>query len=105
VQCYTGSTPVTRRPGTSDFVVARRPAHNHHLGAAVHQSAFRSLQRSHWAREFHDSKTAAGNNPHAALRALSNRRLKIHWHCLTKGVPYDETVHVGNRNRALGHAA
>jgi hypothetical protein len=23
-------------------------------------------------------------------------------HCLTKGVPYDESIHVANRNRALG---
>ncbi|MCW2716584.1 MAG: transposase, partial [Pseudonocardia sp.] len=91
--------------GTSDFVVARRPAHDHHLRAAVRQPAFRSLRRSEWAREFHDSKTAAGNNHHAALEALSNRRLRILWHCLTKGVPYDETVHVADRNRALGHAA
>jgi hypothetical protein len=27
------------------------------------------------------------------------------WHCLTKGVLYDEATHVTNRNRALGHAA
>ena len=41
----------------------------------------------------------------AVLRALSNRWLEILWHCLTKGVPYDEDVHVANRNRALGRAA
>jgi transposase len=105
VQCYAGSTPVTRRSGKSDFVVARRLAHDHHLGAAVHQRAFCSLLRSEWAREFYDSKTAAGKSHHAALRALSNRWLEILWHCLTKGVLYDETVHVANRNRALGHAA
>jgi hypothetical protein len=23
------------------------------------------------------------------------------WHCLTNNVPYDEAVHVANRNRAL----
>jgi transposase len=105
VQCYAGSAPVTRRSGKSDFVVARRLAHNHHLGAAVHQRAFCSLLRSEWAREFSDSKTAAGKSHHAALRTLSNRWLDILWHCLTKGVLYDETVHVANRNRALGHAA
>ncbi len=96
---------VTRRSGKSDFVVARRLAHNHYLGAAVHQWAFCSLLRSAWAREFYDSKVAAGKSHHAALRALSNRWLEILWHCLTKGVLYDEAVHVANRNRALGHAA
>ena len=29
----------------------------------------------------------------------------ILWHCLTKGVLYDEAIHVANRDRALGHAA
>jgi transposase len=105
LQCYAGSAPVTRRSGKSDFVVARRLAHNHHLGAAVHQWAFCSLIRSGWAREFYDAKIAAGKGHHAALRALGNRWLEILWHCLTKGVLYDEAVHVANRNRALGRAA
>jgi hypothetical protein len=105
LQCYAGSAPVTRRSGKSDFVVARRLAHNHHLGAAVHQWAFCSLTRSGWAREFYDAKIAAGKSHHAALRALGNRWLEILWHCLTKGVLYDEAVHVANRNRAMGRAA
>jgi transposase len=105
LQCYAGSAPVTRRSGKSDFVVARRLAHNHYLGTAVHQWAFCSLTRSGWAREFYDSKISAGKSHHAALRALSNRWLEVLWHCLIKGVVYDETVHVANRNRALGRAA
>jgi transposase len=105
LQCYAGAAPVTRRSGKSDFVVARRLAHNHYLGAAVHQWAFCSLIRSAWAREFYDEKITTGKSHHAALRALSNRWLEILWHCLTKGVLYDENVHQGNRNRAHGHAA
>jgi transposase len=105
LQCYAGQAPVTRRSGKSDFVVARRLAHNRYLGAAVHQWAFCSLRHSGWAREFYDQKIAAGKSHHAALRALGNRWLEILWHCLTKGVLYDEAVHVANRNRALGRAA
>jgi transposase len=105
LQCYAGQAPVTRRSGKSDFVVARRLAHNRYLGAAVHQWAFCSLSRSGWAREFYDEKIKAGKSHHAALRALGNRWLEILWHRLTKNVPYDEAVHVANRNRALGHAA
>lgn len=48
LQCYAGSAPVTRRSGKSDFVAARRLAHNHHLGATVHQWAFCSLLCSGW---------------------------------------------------------
>ncbi|MGQ0466808.1 MAG: IS110 family transposase, partial [Sporichthyaceae bacterium] len=43
LQCYAGRAPVTRRSGKSDFVVARRLAHNRYLGDAVHQWAFCSL--------------------------------------------------------------
>jgi transposase len=100
LQCYGGTAPVTRRSGRSEFVIARRLAHNHYLGTAVHQWAFCSLRRSTWAREFYDGKIAAGKSHHSALRALANRWLEVLWHCLVKGVRYDETVHVRNRQRA-----
>lgn len=105
LQCYAGRAPVTRRSGKSDFVVARRLAHNRYLGDAVHQWAFCSLTRSGWAREFYDTKISTGKSHHAAIRALGNRWLEILWHCLTKGVLYDENTHITNRNRALGRAA
>ena len=105
LQCYAGAAPVTRRSGKSDFVVARRLAHNRYLGDAVHQWAFCSLSRSAWARTFYDTKIAAGKGHHAALRALGNRWLEILWHCLIKGVLYDEAVHQANRDRAIAQAA
>ena len=63
--------------------------------------AFASLRRSPWAKEFYDTQRARGKSHHAALRALGNRWLEVLWHCLTHGVPYDETVHAANRDRAL----
>lgn len=101
LQCYAGSAPVTRRSGRSEYVVARRLAHNHYLGTAVHQWAFCSLTTSRWAREFYDTKIAAGKSHHAALRALANRWLEILWHCLTKGIHYNEEIHIRNRQQAL----
>ena len=105
LQCYAGRAPVTRRSGKNEYVVARRLAHNRYLGDAVHQWAFCSLNRSAWAREFYDTKIAAGKSHHNALRALGNRWLEILWHCLTRGIPYNENIHTANRNRALGRAA
>lgn len=105
LQCYAGRAPVTRRSGRSEFTIARRLAYNRHLGEAVHQWAFCSLRQSAWAREFYDTKTAAGNSHHAALRALGNRWLEVLWHCLRLGVPYNEAIHTANRNRALNKAA
>jgi transposase len=103
--CYAGKAPVTRRSGKSELVVACRLACNRHLAAAVQQWAFCSLRESGWAREFYDAQRGRGKTHQAALRALGNRWLEILWHCLRKGVRYDEAVHVANRNRALGKVA
>lgn len=105
LQCYAGTAPVTRRSGRSEFVVARRLAYNRYLGAAVHQWAFCSLRGSTWAREFYDAKIANGKSHHSALRALANRWLDLLWHCLTRGIRYDETVHTRNRTAALTQTA
>jgi transposase len=101
LQCYGGKAPVTRRSGKSEFVVSCRLACNRHLANAVQQWAFCSLRRSAWAREFYDAQRARGKSHHAALRALGNRWLEVLWHCLRKGVKYDETIHMENRRRAL----
>ncbi|HEY0700540.1 MAG TPA: transposase [Micromonospora sp.] len=101
LQCYAGKAPVTRRSGKSEYVVAHRLACNRHLRDAVQTWAFCSLNQSGWAREFYDSHRARGHTHHATLRALGNRWLEVLWHCLTRGLLYDETIHVANRNRAL----
>jgi hypothetical protein len=82
-----------KKKDDSEFTVARRLAYNRPLGEAVRQWAFCSLTRSGWAREFYDEKTAAGDSHHSALRKLGNRWLEVLWHCLHKGVRYDEAVH------------
>ena len=103
--CYAGKAPVTRRSGKSELVVACRLACNRYLANAVQQWAFCSLNESVWAREFYDAQRGRGKTHQAALRALGNRWLEILWHCLMRGISYDETVHIANRNRALGKAA
>lgn len=102
--CYGGRAPVTRRSGKSELVVACRLACNRYLANAVQQWAFCSLNESVWAREYYDEHRARGKTHHAALRALGNRWLEVLWHCLRKGVLYDEATHVANRNRAMGRA-
>jgi hypothetical protein len=105
LQCYAGRAPVTRRSGRSEFTIARRLAYNRHLGEAVQQWAFCSLSRSAWAREFYDTKIAAGDTHHAALRKLGNRWLEVLWHCLRLGARYNEATHTANRNHARQEAA
>ncbi len=101
LQCYGGKAPVTRRSGKSELLVSCRLAYNRHLGDAVQQWASCSLRGSPWARAFYDGKRAQGKGHHAALRALGNRWLELLWHCLRRGVLYDEDVHAANRRRAL----
>ena len=60
-----------------------------------------SLTRSRWAREFYDRHVADHHSHNAALRALGNRWLEVLWHCLSRGVRYDEAVHTANRNKAM----
>jgi transposase len=105
LQCYAGKAPVTRRSGRSEYTVARRLAYNRYLGNAVQQWAFCSLQQSTWARDYYDTKITAGKSHHAALRTLGNRWLEILWHCLRRGVLYDERIHAANRAHALKPAA
>jgi hypothetical protein len=39
-----------------------------------------------------------------ASRLACNRYLlEVLWHCLTRGVRYDEAVHIANRNKAMAH--
>jgi hypothetical protein len=85
-------------------VVAHRLACNRYLADAVHRWAFASLRCCTWAKQFYDAQRMRNENHHAALRALGNRWLEVLWHCLTKGVRYNDTVHVANRNRALNTA-
>src|ERR1700754_965520 len=95
-------TPVAHRSPAvrgSDFVVARRLALNHHLGAAVHRWAFCSLRRSGWAREVYDGKITAGKGHHAALRALGSRWRGILSSAFAEGFLYDVNIHVRPRPR------
>ena len=101
--CYAGKAPVTRRSGKSEYVVACRLACNRYLRDAVQKWAFCSLTRSAWARQFYDRHIADHHSHHAALRALGNRWLEVLWHCLTRGVRYDEAIHTANRNAAMAH--
>jgi Transposase/Transposase IS116/IS110/IS902 family len=98
---YAGTSPITRASGTRRVVLARY-ARNQRLADAIYLWAFAAITASPGARACYDTHRAAGDTHHAALRALGNRWLEILWHCLTRNSPYNEAVHIANRNRALG---
>jgi Transposase/Transposase IS116/IS110/IS902 family len=88
---YAGTSPVTRASGTRRVVLARR-ARSKRLADATCLRAFSAISASPGARAFYDTRRAAGDTRHAALRALGNRLVGILHGCLTHHAAYSETT-------------
>jgi transposase len=101
---YAGTSPITRASGTKRVVLARF-ARNHRLADAIYMWAFASLKASPGARGLYDTRRAAGDTHHAALRALGNRLVGILHGCLESHTVYDEAVAWGHRTAPLADAA
>jgi transposase len=101
---YAGTSPITRASGTKRVVLARF-ARNHRLGDAIYMWAFAALTASPGARALYDTRRAAGDTHHAALRALGNRLVGILHGCLEYHTAYDETIAWGHRAASLAEVA
>jgi transposase len=88
---YAGTSPITRASGTKRVVLARY-ARNHRLADAIYLWAFSALNASPGARTFYDTRRAAGDTHHAALRTLGNRLVGILHGCLEHHTIYNETI-------------
>jgi len=77
--------------------VLARYARNHRLADAIYLWAFATLTASPGARSFYDTRRAAGDTHHAALRALGNRLVGILHGCLENHTAYDEDIAWGHR--------
>jgi hypothetical protein len=88
---YAGTSPITRASGTRRVVLARH-ARNKRLADAIYLWAFSALSASPGARAFYDTRRAAGDTHHQALRALGNRLVGILHGCLASHTPYSETT-------------
>jgi transposase len=94
---YGGTSPITRASGTRRVVLARY-VRNQHLADAIYLWAFSALSTSPGARAFYDTRRAAGDTCHAALRALGNRLVGILHGCLASHTPYSETTAWAHRS-------
>ena len=101
---YAGTSPITRASGTKRVVLARF-ARNHRLADAIYLWAFAALTASPGARALYDTRRAAGDTHHAALRALGNRLVGILHGCLEHHTTYDETIAWGHRTAPLAEVA
>jgi len=86
---YAGTSPITRASGTRRVVLARY-ARNRRLADACYLWAFAALTASPGCRAFYDTRRAAGDTHHRALRALANRLVGILHGCLAHSTLYDE---------------
>jgi transposase len=96
LQCYAGTSPVTRQSGRSRVVVLRR-ACNKALRATVHLWADLSRGRCAWAEAYYRKKRADGTGHTAALRCLGHRWMKILWKMWQTRTAYDEALHMRNQ--------
>jgi Transposase IS116/IS110/IS902 family len=102
---YGGTSPITRASGTRRVVLARY-VRNQRLADAIYLQAFSALSASPGARAYYDTRRAAGDTHHAALRALGNRLVGILHGCLAHHTPYSETTAWAHRtNTSLTQAA
>ncbi|MCH7928819.1 MAG: IS110 family transposase [Candidatus Dadabacteria bacterium] len=104
IQCLAGTAPVTKRSGKYCHVYFRF-ACNKFFRNTMHDLAFCSLSFSVWARAYYDKQKLKGHTHSEALRALSNKWLKI-IHCLwMKRLTYDENYHLAQITRRNLEAA
>jgi transposase len=101
---YAGTSPNTRASGTRRVVLARH-ARNKRLADAVYQWAFAAITASPGARCYYDTRRAAGDTHHQALRALGNRLVGILHGCLEHHTAYDETTAWAHRTENNNLAA
>lgn len=76
VQCLFGTAPRNYQSGTYHKVLMRK-ACNKSARAILYKFAFATLQSSKWAREYYDKQKAKGKTHSVALRALSNKWVKV----------------------------
>ena len=100
VQCEAGTAPVTKESGNYRLVTFRR-ACNKHFRDALYMFAFCSLNKSLWAKKYYDNQRARGITHARALRALSNKWVKIIFAMWKNHTLYDEQRYFADKTKHL----
>jgi len=88
-QCLFGTAPRNHQSGTYHKVIMRR-ACNKSARAMLYQFAFSSMRFSPWAREYYDGQREKGKSHSVAVRALSNKWVKIIFKIWKDEIIYEE---------------
>lgn len=91
VQCFYGTAPKNYQSGQYHKVMMRK-ACNKSARAVFHAFAFSSLRFSSWAREYYDTQRLKGKTHSVAVRALSNKWIKIIFRIWKNEVFYEESL-------------
>jgi transposase len=92
-QCYFGTAPRNYQSGKVHRVIMRR-ACNKQARNVLFQLAFISILHSTWAREYYDAQRSKGKKHSVAVRALSNKWVKILYYLWLREEPYSEEKRV-----------
>lgn len=90
VQCLFGTAPKNYQSGMYHKVIMRK-ACNKSARAILYKFAFSTLQFSPWAREYYDKQRARGKTHSVAVRALSNKWIKVIYKLWKDELFYEET--------------
>lgn len=101
VQCYAGTAPVTERSGKSFYSVKMRRACNKAFKDTIYQFAFCSLSQESWAALYYRQLRNKGQSHSRAIRALSNKWLKIIFRMWKDCKLYERNIFIKKRENYL----
>ncbi len=100
VQCYAGTCPVTIQSGKYLHVIKMRRGCNKSFRDTLYQFSFCSLSLEAWTREYYDLLRKKGCNHSSAIRALSNKWVKIIFRMWKDKTVYDKEIFLKKRKIA-----
>ena len=89
-QCLFGTAPKNYQSGNYHKVLMRK-ACNKSARAVLYKFAFTSIKHCSWAREYYDKQRSRGKSNSVAIRALSNKWVKIIYKLWKDELFYDDT--------------
>ncbi|MBN1499091.1 MAG: IS110 family transposase [Spirochaetes bacterium] len=89
VQCLFGTAPKNYQSGMYHKVIMRK-ACNKSARAILYKFSFSTLQFSKWSREYYDKQKAKGKTHSVAVRALSNKWIKVIFKIWKDEIFYEE---------------
>lgn len=95
IQCLFGTAPMNYQSGNY-YKVLMRKACNKKARATLYQFAFSSLNHCKWARKYYDDQKAKNKTHSVAIRALSNKWIKIIFSMWKKEMIYSEEKYLYN---------